>query len=171
MILKFSIICGEVWWFLATLSHIQRNITSLNLYFFSLKSLKNPRIFFFLIDIKYGHNSFSLMCYAKHILIFCMLEIKPVSLEGNQHWIFIGRTMTEAEAPILWHLLQRADSLEKTLMLGKTEGKRGEGGRGWDGWMASPTQWTEFNQTPGDSGGERVLVCYGSWGRKESEMI
>ena len=38
--------------------------------------------------------------------------------------------MTEAEAPILWHLLQRADSLEKTLMLGKTEGKRGEGGRG-----------------------------------------
>ena len=31
---------------------------------------------------------------------------------------------TEAEAPILWHLMRRADSLEKTLILGKTEGKR-----------------------------------------------
>ena len=41
-----------------------------------------------------------------------------------------------------YHLMQRANSLEKTLRLGKIEGK-GEGGdRGWDGWMASPTQWT-----------------------------
>ena len=36
------------------------------------------------------------------------------------------------------HLLWRADSFEKTLMLGKIEGRK----RGWDGWMASPTQWT-----------------------------
>ena len=41
------------------------------------------------------------------------------------------------------HLMQRADSLEKTLMLGRIEGGGGEGdNRGWDGWMASPTQWT-----------------------------
>ena len=40
------------------------------------------------------------------------------------------------------HLMRRADSLEKTLMLGKIE-ERGEGDdRGWDGWMVSPTQWT-----------------------------
>ena len=39
------------------------------------------------------------------------------------------------------HLMQRADSLEKTLMLGKIEGGR-RGDRGWDGWMASWTQWT-----------------------------
>ena len=40
------------------------------------------------------------------------------------------------------YLMRRADSLEKTLMLGKTEAG-GEGdGRGWDGWMASLTQWT-----------------------------
>jgi len=36
------------------------------------------------------------------------------------------------------HLIQRANSLEKTLMLGKTEGDD----RGWDGWIASPIQWT-----------------------------
>ena len=40
------------------------------------------------------------------------------------------------------YLIQRADSLEKTLILGKTEGKRRTGGRGRDGWMASLTQWT-----------------------------
>ena len=39
------------------------------------------------------------------------------------------------------HLMRWADSFEKTLMLGKIEGRR-RGYRGWDGWMASPTQWT-----------------------------
>jgi len=40
------------------------------------------------------------------------------------------------------HLMQRADSLEKTQMLGKIEGRRRGDDRGQDGWMASPTQWT-----------------------------
>ena len=44
--------------------------------------------------------------------------------QGNQPWILFRRTDVEAEAPILWPLMQRTDSLEKTLMLGKTEGRR-----------------------------------------------
>ena len=40
------------------------------------------------------------------------------------------------------HLMQRTDSLKKTLMLGKIQGWRKMDDRGWDGWMASPTQWT-----------------------------
>ena len=40
------------------------------------------------------------------------------------------------------HLMRRTESLEKTLMLGKTEGGRRRHGRGWDGWMASSAQWT-----------------------------
>ena len=52
-------------------------------------------------------------------------EIQPVHRKGNQSWIFIGRTDVEAETLILWHLMQRTDSLEKTLILGKTEGRRG----------------------------------------------
>ena len=55
-------------------------------------------------------------------------EIQPVHLKGDQSWVFIGRTDTEAETPILWHLMWRADSFEKTLMLGKIEGRRR---RGW----------------------------------------
>ena len=50
-------------------------------------------------------------------------EIKPVNPEGNQPWIFTGRTDGEAEAPILWPTA----SMEKTLMLGKIEGRRRKG--------------------------------------------
>ena len=50
-------------------------------------------------------------------------EIKQVNPKGNQSWIFIGRTDAEVEAPILWPLMWRVDSLEKTLMLGKIEGR------------------------------------------------
>ena len=51
-------------------------------------------------------------------------EIQPVLPKGNQSWVFIGRTDAEAETPILWPLMRRTDSLEKTLKLGKTEGRR-----------------------------------------------
>ena len=55
-------------------------------------------------------------------------EIKPVNPKGNQPWIFIGRTDAKVEALILWHLMGRTDSLEKTPMMGKTESRRR---RGW----------------------------------------
>ena len=52
-------------------------------------------------------------------------EIKPVNPKRNQPWIFVGRT--DAEAPIFWSPDVRADSLEKTLVLGKIEGERRRG--------------------------------------------
>ena len=55
-------------------------------------------------------------------------EIQPVHPKGNQSWIFIGRTDAEAETQNFGHLMQRTDSLEKTLILGKIEGRRR---RGW----------------------------------------
>ena len=51
-------------------------------------------------------------------------EIQPLHSEGDQPWDFFGGNDAEAEIPILCHLMQRADSLEKTLMLGKIEGRR-----------------------------------------------
>ena len=51
-------------------------------------------------------------------------EIQPVHPEGNQSRIFIGKIDAEAETPILGHLMQRTDSSEETLMLGKSEGGR-----------------------------------------------
>ena len=55
-------------------------------------------------------------------------EVQSVRPKGDQTWVFIGRTDVEAETPIVWpHLMQRANSLEKTLMLGKIEGRRRRG--------------------------------------------
>ena len=54
-------------------------------------------------------------------------EIKPVYPKGYQCWICIGKTDTEGEAPILGHLMWRTDSMEKTLVLGKIEGRRRRG--------------------------------------------
>ena len=54
-------------------------------------------------------------------------EIQPVNPKGNQSGIFIGRTDVEGETPIFGLLMQRADSFEKTLMLGKIEGRRKRG--------------------------------------------
>ena len=51
-------------------------------------------------------------------------EIQPVHPKGGQSWVFIGRTNVEAETPPFGQLMQRADSFEKTLMLGKIEGRR-----------------------------------------------
>ena len=54
-------------------------------------------------------------------------EIKPVNSKGNKSWIFITETDAEAKAAIIWHLMWRADSSEKTLMLGKIEGRKRRG--------------------------------------------
>ena len=51
-------------------------------------------------------------------------EIKPVHPKGNQSWIFIGRTDLKLKLQYFGNLMQRADSLEKTLILGKIEGRR-----------------------------------------------
>ena len=54
-------------------------------------------------------------------------EIQSVHPKGDQSWDFFGRNDAEAETPVLGHLMRRADSLEKTLMLGKIEGRRRRG--------------------------------------------
>ena len=51
-------------------------------------------------------------------------EIHQVHSEGDQPWDFFGRNDAKAETPELGHLMQRIDSLEKTLMLGGIGGRR-----------------------------------------------
>ena len=54
-------------------------------------------------------------------------EIQTVHPKGDQSWVFIGGTDAEAKTPILWQLMRRVDSLEKTLMLGRIGGRRRRG--------------------------------------------
>ena len=69
-------------------------------------------------------------------------DIKPVNPKGNQPWIFTGRTDAEAEVTILWSPDVKSWLTGKDWYWNRLK-ERGEGGdRGWDGWMASSTQWT-----------------------------
>ena len=84
-------------------------------------------------------------------------KIKPINPKGNPPWIFIRRTDAKAETPILGHLMQKADSLEKILMLGNIEGMRRTG------WQRNGH---EFDQTLGDSEGQGNLVRCAPWDRR-----
>ena len=69
-------------------------------------------------------------------------EIQPVHPKGNQSWIFIGRTDAEAETPILWPRDVKNRLIGKDPDAGKDWRWEEKGTAGWDGWMASPMQWT-----------------------------
>ena len=70
-------------------------------------------------------------------------EIQPVHPKGNQPWIFVGRTDAEAETPILWPPDMKSPLIGTDPDPGKYWRQEEKGGdRGWDGQMASPTQWT-----------------------------
>ena len=97
-------------------------------------------------------------------------EIQPVHPEGDQSWVFIGRTDAEAETPILW--LPDA----KSSLIGKDS----DAGRDWGQEEKGTTEdemvrWHqrfnghEFGWTPGVGDGQGGLACCGSWGSKESD--
>ena len=95
-------------------------------------------------------------------------EIRPISPQGNQSWLFIGRTDAEAKTPILW-----PPDIKKWL-LGKDPDARKDwsqekGTTGWDGWMASPTRWHEFEQALGVGDGQGSLAFCSPRCHKESD--
>ena len=71
-------------------------------------------------------------------------EIQPVHPKGNQSWIYFGRTDAEAEAPVvLLPDISEEPTHWKRPWCWQRLKAGGEGvDRGWDGWMASSTQWT-----------------------------
>ena len=69
-------------------------------------------------------------------------EAKPIDSKGNKSWVFTGRTDTEAEAPMLWPLDVKSWLIGQDPNAGKDWGQEEKGTTGWDGWMASLTQWT-----------------------------
>ena len=88
-------------------------------------------------------DAFELWCWRR------LLRVPWTARRSNQSILkeispeySLERLMLKLKLQYFGHLMRRADSLEKTLMLGKIEG-RGEGDdRGWGGWMGSRTQWT-----------------------------
>ena len=81
-----------------------------------------------------------------------------------KYWVF------ENKQSLICHLMQRADSLEKTLMLGKIEGRRRRGRQedemvGWHHRLNGH----EFEQALGNGEGQGSLACCSPWDLKESD--
>ena len=91
-------------------------------------------------------------------------ESKSVNLNGNQPWILIERIDLNLKLQYFGHLMWTANSSERSLMLGKIEGRRRKGIRGWDGWKAPPIQWIWTWANFGRWWGTGGLVCCSSWG-------
>ena len=88
-------------------------------------------------------DSFELWCWRR------LLRVPWTARKSNQSILTeispgcaLEELMLKLKLQYFGHQMRKADSTEKTLMLGKIEGRRKGDDRGWDGWMASPTQWT-----------------------------
>ena len=100
------------------------------------------------------------------------MEIQPpVHPKGNQSWIFTGRTVTEAEAPILWLPDVKSLFIGKDLDTGK-DWRQEEKGTTEDEMVGCHHRpdGHEFGWTPGVGDGQGGLACWDSWGCKESDM-
>ena len=89
-------------------------------------------------------DAFELWCWRRLLRVPWTARRSNQSIlkEISPEYSLVG-LMLKLKLQYFGHLMWRTDSLEKTLMLGKIEGSRGEGdNRGWVGWMASWTQWT-----------------------------
>ena len=82
-----------------------------------------------------GRGYMGLLCQFSSVAQLCPTfcdpmdckEIQPVHPKGDQPWVFIGRTDVKLKLQNFGQLMQTADSFEKTLILGKTEGGRRRG--------------------------------------------
>ena len=95
----------------------------------------------------------------------CWSVLKEINPEYS-----LERLMLKLKLQYFVHLMRRANSLEKTLVLRHTEGRRR---RGWQDEMVGWHHWLnghEFEQTLGDSKGQGSLVCCHPWGHKESDV-
>ena len=110
-------------------------------------------------------DAFELWCWRR--LLRVPREIQPVHPKGDQSWVFIGRTDTEAETPILWPPHARSWLIGKDWCWedwGQEEkGTTEDEMAGWHHQLDG----REFVWTPGIGDGQGGLACCNSWGRKE----
>ena len=97
-------------------------------------------------------DAVELCCWRRLLSIHWTARRSKQSLRReNQSWILIGKTEAETETQILWPPDVKSWFLGKDPDAGKDWRQEEKVGLEWDGWMASPTQWT------------RVSVNSGSW--------
>ena len=96
-------------------------------------------------------------------------EIKPVNLQGDEPWIFTGRTNAKAEAPVFWSSDESrwlTTHWKSPWCWERLRAEGEEGVRGWDGWMESLINGHKFGQTSRDGEGQGSLACSSPWVRR-----
>ena len=92
-----------------------------------------------------GIDAFELWCWRRLLRVpWTARRSNQSILNGISPGCSLEGLMLKVKLQYLGHLMQKANSLKKTLMLGRLEGRRRRGDRGWDGWTASSTQWKWF---------------------------
>ena len=117
----------------------------------------------------WGIGAFELWCWRRLLRVPWTARrsnqsiLTEIILEYSLEWL-----MLKLKLQYFSHLMQRADSFEKTLMLGKIEGRRRRG-RQRMRWLDGVNQFNGhgFGWTPGVGDGQRGLTCCDSWGRKK----
>ena len=145
------------------------------LWSFCLDFLECPSLFFSTIQTHKQYES-STEAPSPLLMNFILAGASPLhyySIGFKPHHLTLNYTgRTDAEAPILWPPGVKNCSLEKTLMLGKTEGRRRR--MGWQQrkrWLDSVTDSMDMNLSKSrNSEGQGCLVCLSRWGGKESGM-
>ena len=117
-------------------------------------------------------NAFELWCWRRLLRVPWTARRSNQSIlkEINPEYSLMG-LMLKLKLQYFGYLMWRANSLEKTLILGKVEGRRRRGQqrmRCLDGITNSMD--TSLSKTLGDNGGQRSLVCCSPWGHKELDM-
>ena len=96
-------------------------------------------------------------------------EIQPVHPKRNQLWIFIGKTDAEVETPILRPLEMKSTLIGKDPKVGTDWGQEENGTTNEMVGKHHRLDGHEFEQTPGNSGGQGSLAYHSPWGHKESD--
>ena len=116
-------------------------------------------------------DAFELWCWRRLLRLLDYKEIQPVHPEGDQSWVFIGRTDAEAETPILWPSDAKNWLNRKDPDPGKDWGQEEKGMTEDEmaGWHHRLNR-HGFGWTPGVGDGQGGLTCCSSRGCKESDM-
>ena len=116
-------------------------------------------------------DAFELWCWKRLESSLDCKEIQPVHPKRDQFWVFIGRTVVEAETAILWPPVAKSWFIWQDPDAGKDWGQEKKGTTedemvGWHHWLDG----CGFGWTLGVGDGQEGLVCCSSWGHKESDM-
>ena len=146
--------------------HVQKQSHSLPTKFHLVKAMVFPVVMYgcercTIMEAEHWRtDAFELWCWRRLESPSDFKEIKSVNPKGNQLCIVIGRTDAKAA------MIQRANSLKKTLSWGRLKAGREGSNREWDGCMASPVNGHEFEQALGIGDKQGSLVCWSPWDRK-----